>query len=250
MKLARREDGQGWIALIGGGEFSFEETESADAAWLGKTGEGEVAFLPTASGSVDYAKHFAVYLDEYFERGVRTAPVYRARDTRRKPTLDRLRNAAAVYIGGGVADRLLETVLDSPVAEALEGCLENGGVVVGIAAGAQALGARVRGLTGGRVLAGLGLLPHAIIDTNFDPGHDRRLRRLLETAGGDTVGFGIGAGSALLVGPDGTVEVLGEVHRLDRADAALERLAPTLDPSTLASPLRASSPEQARDDSV
>lgn len=230
MKLARRKDGHGWIVLVGGGEFSFEETESADAAWLGKTREGEIAFLPTASGSVDYAKHFAVYLDEYFERTVQTAPVYRARDTRRKPTLERLAGAAAVYIGGGVADRLLETVASTAVIDALESCLAADGVVVGIAAGAQALGTRVRSLTGGRAIDGLDFLPQAVVDTNFDPAHDRRLRRLLQqTAKSEngTVGFGIAAGGALLVGPDGSLEAVGDVYVLEVADGPLDRLETT-----------------------
>ena len=68
---------------MGGGEFSFEETELADASWLDKSPEGTVGFLPAASGSTDYGNHFAVYLDEYFERRVETVPIYRARDARR-----------------------------------------------------------------------------------------------------------------------------------------------------------------------
>ena len=227
MKLARRESGHGFIVLIGGGEFSFEETEAADAAWLGKTGDGSIVFLPTASGSVDYAKHFAVYLDEYFERTIEPVPVYRSRDTRRRPNLERLASAAAVYIGGGVADRLLETVSDTPVAASLRACLAAGGVVVGIAAGAQALGRYTRSLTGGRVLDGLGFLDDTIVDTNFDPAHDRRLRRLLAQKGG--IGLGITPGSAVLVAPDGTLEVIGTAYRVDDSESPLLRLEASAD---------------------
>ncbi len=69
MRLAGRP-GAGWIALIGGGEFSFGETEIADGAWLDKTPPGSVGFLPAASGSTEYGTHFATYLRESAGRDV------------------------------------------------------------------------------------------------------------------------------------------------------------------------------------
>ena len=47
--IPERIDGSGWLVLIGGGEFSFEETEQADAAWLGKLSD---ITLDTANGGV------------------------------------------------------------------------------------------------------------------------------------------------------------------------------------------------------
>ena len=129
----RRIEGQGWLALLGGGEFSFEETEEADRAWLAKAGAGPVAFLPTASGSEDYGRHFAVYLDEYFERPCETVPVYRSRDARRGRNAEKISAAAAVYLGGGVPETLLETLSGSAALEALAGKLASGGVVAAIA---------------------------------------------------------------------------------------------------------------------
>ncbi len=43
-------------------------------------------------------------------------------------------------------------------------------------------------------MTGLGWLPGTVIETNFSPAHDRRLRELLEAPGID-VGLGIAAGS-------------------------------------------------------
>lgn len=67
--MFERVEGDGWLALIGGGEFSFGETLAADQAWLAKTAPGPVGFLPTASGSADYPRHFTDYLDEEHEIG-------------------------------------------------------------------------------------------------------------------------------------------------------------------------------------
>ncbi len=213
----------GWLALLGGGEFTFGETEEADRVWLEKCPAGPVGFLPAASGSIDYGKHFTVYMKEAFEREVEIIPVYRDRDARRGKNCERIRDCAAIYLGGGVADHLIEALAGSPAREALAAKLESGGVVVAIAAAAQACGVEVRSVTGGRMIPGLGLLPGAVIETNFDPGHDRRLRKLLEGTAG-AFGLGIPAGGALLLGPAGTFEAVGTVFRLTGSEGDLEPL--------------------------
>ena len=223
MTPLRRIAGAGWLALLGGGEFSFGETLDADRAWLAKAAPGPVGFLPTASGSVDYAQHFGDYLDEEFDRELAVIPIYRARDARRARNLERIAEAPAIYVGGGVADNLLETLIDSPAREALADRLRSGGLVAAIAAGAQALGSTVRALRGG-ALAGLGWLPGTAIETNFTPAHDRRLRELLEQPGVD-LGLGLSAGSGLLLGPDGETEIVGTVFKIDGADGDIEPLA-------------------------
>ena len=64
----RRLPGDGWLVLLGGGEFSFGETLLADRAWLDRAPDGPIGFLPTASGSDDYGRHLAAYFAETFER--------------------------------------------------------------------------------------------------------------------------------------------------------------------------------------
>lgn len=213
----------GWLALLGGGEFTFGETEEADRAWLEKCPAGPVGFVPAASGSIDYGKHFTVYMKEVFEREVEVIPIYRDRDARRGRNCERIRDCAAVYLGGGVADHLIEAVAGSPAQAALQEKLDSGGLVVAIAAAAQACGAEVRSVAGGRMIPGLGLLPGGVIETNFDPGHDRRLRKLLEGTAG-AFGLGIPAEGAILLGPGGTFEAVGTVFRLTGPDADLEPL--------------------------
>jgi cyanophycinase-like exopeptidase len=214
----------GLLALLGGGEFSFGETLDADRAWLERAPPGPVGFVPAASGSADYPRHFADYLESTSGRAVETIPIYRERDGRRARNADRIRACAAVYLGGGVADHLLDALPPGLCRAALAEKPRAGGVVVAIAAAAQACGARCRSVFAGRPLDGLGLAPRLAIETNFDPAHDRRLRRLLADSPG-LQGVGLAAGSALLLAPDGSFEAVGSVFTLAEPEADLVPLA-------------------------
>src|SRR4051794_10169212 len=212
---------RGWLALLGGGEFSFGETEEADQAWIERTPPGPVGFIPAASGSNDYPRHFAEYLKEEFDREVEIIPIYREGDGRRGGNAERIRDVAAVYIGGGVADHLLDAVRDTPAAEALARKIAEGGTVVAIAAAAQCAGRFARSIFKGDLIPGFGWLPDGVVEPNFDPGHDRRLRKMLAGTG-VSWGLGLPAGSAVLLGPDGVVELVGEVFRIEGTEGDIE----------------------------
>ncbi len=212
--------GEGTLALIGGGEFSFGDTALVDGLWEERAEEGPVGFVPAASGSSEYAEHFATYLDAAFERRVEMLPIYRQRDARRGKNAARIGECAAVYIGGGIADQLIEAFTGSPALAALEDRLRTGGVIVAIAAAAQAFGAVTRSLRGDRMIEGFGWLDKTAIEANFDPAHDRRLRRLLEEPGIDR-GLGLPAGSALFFRPGGDPSAVGPVLELQGPEADL-----------------------------
>lgn len=215
--------GRGWLALIGGGEFSFGETEEADQAWIERTPPGPVGFIPAAAGSNDYPRHFAEYLKAEFDREVEIIPIYRERDGRRGRNSERIRDVAAIYVGGGVADHLLDAIRETPAAEALALKLAEGGIVVAIAAAAQCAGRFARSIFRGDLIPGFGWLPDGVVEPNFDPGHDRRLRKMLAGPG---VGFGLGlpAGSAVLLGPEGEAAVVGTAFRIEGVDGDVEVL--------------------------
>ncbi|HEV8631925.1 MAG TPA: Type 1 glutamine amidotransferase-like domain-containing protein [Thermoanaerobaculia bacterium] len=227
-----RPPGGGWLALLGGGEFSFGETLDADRAWIDRTPAGPISFLPAASGSVDYPQHFGAYLRETFARELETLPVYRGRDARREKNAQRVAEVAAIYLGGGVPDHLLEAIAGTPVATALEQRLAGGGTVAAIAAAAQCLGTYARSIFGGEVIAGLGWLAGGVLEPNFDPEHDRRLRQLMRQPG-VRWGVGIPAGAALLLGPDGAMEVIDQLYVLGSADGDYTVLEEEDDPSHL-----------------
>jgi cyanophycinase-like exopeptidase len=211
----------GWLALLGGGELTFGETEEADQAWIEHAPPGPVGFIPAASGSNDYPRHFAEYLKEEFDREVEIIPIYRERDGRRGRNSERIRDVAAVYLGGGVTDHLLDAIRDTPAAEALARKLAEGGGVAAIAAAAQCAGKFARSIFKGDLIPGFGWLPDGVVEPNFDPGHDRRLRKMLVGAG-VRYGFGIPAESAVLLGPDGAVETVGTVFRIEGAEGDVE----------------------------
>jgi hypothetical protein len=215
-----RIPGNGWLVLLGGGEFSFGDTVDADFVWLDKVPPGPIGFIPAASGSNDYAKHFGDYMREQFDREL---PIYRPRDGRRGRNAERIAEVPAVYIGGGVTDHLLEAIVETPAADALTRKIQEGGVVVTIAAASQTAGRVVRSIAPGKTLPGFGWLPEGVVEPNFDPGHDRRLRRLL-AAEGVRWGLGIPAESAILFGPEGAMEVVGTAFRVVGTNGDLEVL--------------------------
>jgi cyanophycinase-like exopeptidase len=217
----RRLPGDGWLVLLGGGEFSFGETLIADRAWLGRAPEGPIGFLPTASGSDDYGRHLAAYFAETFDRRMETVPIYRSRDARRAKNLERIDRCGTIYLGGGVTDELLEVLGESPALERIAAKLGAGGMVVAIAAAAQAVGRVARSLEAGATVGGLGWLPDGAVEPNFDPGHDRRLRQLM-TSPGVARGLGLAAGSALLLGPAEQAELVGSGFLLDDVDGDLQ----------------------------
>jgi cyanophycinase-like exopeptidase len=218
-----RPPGGGWLALLGGGEFSFGETLDADHAWIEKTPPGTVGFLPAASGSTDYPQLFATYLRESFARELETLPVYRARDGRREKNAERVGEVAGVYIGGGVPDHLIEAIGSTPFATALEQRLMSGGTVVAIAAAAQCMGVIARSVFGGNAVTALGWLEGGVVEPNFDPEHDRRLRQMMRQPG-VRWGVGIPAGAALLLGPDGAMEVVDQIYVLGSPDGEYSTL--------------------------
>ncbi|HVR96955.1 MAG TPA: Type 1 glutamine amidotransferase-like domain-containing protein [Thermoanaerobaculia bacterium] len=214
---------RGWLALVGGGEFSYDETLDADRAWVEKLPPGPIGFIPAAAGSNDYPRHFGEYMQEAFGREVEIIPIYRSRDGRRGRNSERIRDVAAVYLGGGVTDHLLEAIQETPAAEALAAKVRDGGMVVAIAAAAQAAGRVARSIFRGELIPGFGWLPDGVVEPNFEPEHDRRLRKML-AAPGVRWGLGIPAGSAVLFGPGGVLEAVGTLFRLRDPDGDLEVL--------------------------
>ena len=205
-----RIPGTGWLALLGGGEFSFGETVDADRpGWRrrrrGRSGSSRrqrVGRLsPPLRGVHDGSVRARAGDHPHLPLAGRPAGPERRADPRTVP---------AVYIGGGVTDHLLE---------ALAGDAGRGG------AGPEDRGAagwwwrspprprlpggwRGASLRGGPI-PGFGWLPDGVVEPNFDPGHDRRLRKLLAAAGSRAGAWASRPGRRCCSGPEGPVEVVG-----------------------------------------
>jgi cyanophycinase-like exopeptidase len=200
------------LALIGGGEFSFGDTREIDALLLAKMPADRrmIAFLPTASGSAEYAAHIGKYfreLDPSVE--VVNVPIYRGRDARRQKSLNAILAAGMVYLGGGVTNSLLETIRESAAEMALRDAAANGAVIAAIGAAASCFGAHARDMRGGSALPGLGWLANTVVDTGFDPQNDVTLRRLMSLPAVE-LGLGIPPKTAIFLNAEGEGEIVGE----------------------------------------
>jgi cyanophycinase-like exopeptidase len=201
------------LVLIGGGEFSFGETRAVDEFLVSSIPHGNpaVAFLPTASGSSEYAAHFGKYLQE-IRAGleVGNVPIYRGRDNRRQRNLNSLLSAGLIYLGGGVTNQLLDTIRESPAEIALREAAAGGAVVAAIGAAASCFGSWTRDmLRGGGPVPGLAWLRNVAVETGFSPENDVPLRRLMSIPEVE-VGIGIPVGTALAIRGDGTARVIGD----------------------------------------
>ena len=201
------------LVLIGGGEFSFGETRAIDEFLIrGMPAERRtVAFLPTASGSAEYAAHLGKYFKE-IDPSIETVnvPVYRGRDNRRQKNLAAIAAAGMVYLGGGMTNNLLATLRDSPVDVAMREAAANGAVIAAIGAAAACFGKYARDMRGvAGALDGLHWLAGAVVDTSFDPQHDEGLRRLLSMPDAG-IGIGIPPKTAVAIRSAGETEIVGE----------------------------------------
>jgi len=204
------------VVLIGGGEFSFGETREIDEYLLAKmpAGRRTVAFLPTASGSAEYAGHIGKYFQE-IAPDVETinVPIYRGRDNRRQKNLNLILSAGLIYLGGGVTNSLLATLRESAAEIALREAAANGAVIAAIGAAASSFGTYARDMRPGIVSAGtipaLAWLANTVVDTGFTAENDTALRRLMSMPDVE-LGLGIPAGTAVAIRSDGAATILGE----------------------------------------
>jgi len=199
------------VVLIGGGEFSFGETREIDEFLVAQmpADRRRIAFLPTASGSAEYAQHLGKYFHE-IDGSVETinVPVYRGRDNRRQKNIDMIFGAGMIYLGGGVTNNLLETLRGSPAELALRDAAANGAVVAAIGAAASSFGAHARDMRAGGALDGLGWFQNTVLDAGFDAANDTTLRRLMSLPDVET-GVGIPTRTAIAVEGGGSTRVIG-----------------------------------------
>lgn len=200
------------LVLIGGGEFSFGETREIDEFLLRNmpADRKTIAFLPTASGSAEYATHLGNYFKQ-IDSSVDTVnvPIYRGRDVRRGKNLNQLRAAGMIYLGGGVTNTLLTTLRESPAEMAMRDAAASGTIIAAIGAAAASFGVHARDMhSPAAALPALGWIDQTAIETAFDPQDDTMLRRLLSLPD-VTLGIGIPPKTAIAIHTDGSTTILG-----------------------------------------
>lgn len=200
------------LVLIGGGEFSFGETREIDEMLLRAmpADRRTIAFLPTASGSAEYATHIGKHFQS-IDPKVETIniPIYRGRDSRRGKNLSQLLSAGMIYFGGGVTNQLVETLRESPADMAIRDAAAGGTIIAAIGASAASFGTHARDMRGsGSALPALGWLGHTVVDAPFDAQNDTMLRRLMSIPE-TQLGIGIPPKTALAIRAGGEAEIIG-----------------------------------------
>jgi cyanophycinase-like exopeptidase len=138
----------GPIALVGSGEF-LPAMNEIDAALLAATGRRRprVAILPTASwpdGEDVFRRWASMGVDHFTALGAEVEPVLvRDRfDAEDEAHVQAVGEADVIYLSGGKPGHLTDTLVGSPVGDALLAAHRRGATIAGCSAGAMTLAAR------------------------------------------------------------------------------------------------------------
>ncbi len=208
--LLQWPDGEGWLVLLGGGEYHAGDTTAVDRRVIGLAdADLPLAFVPVASGSAEYGEGLVGHYAELGGPPGYVVPLYDRVAAQERSTLRRLAGAGIIYLGGGDTRKLVETLQGTVALQAIQAAFVAGAVVVGISAGAAALGS-LAPLPGGQgeLIPAWNWLDKAVIMPHLDDERADRLRSALLAHPGH-YGAGIPNGTALALGPEGQVEQWG-----------------------------------------
>ncbi len=228
----------GHLVLIGGGERPGYLMERI--AELAGGGEGRWLVVPLANPEPDEAGPALQAALEQAGAGRVEVLSLAGPDADSWEARARVDQASGIFFAGGDQARLAAALRGTELLERIRELYSRGGVVAGTSAGATAIGAwmvtgasvpnqdpdrAVGTIRAGSVAVepGLGLLEGVIVDQHFITRrrHNRLLTALLERP--RLLAVGIDEATAVVVGPAGRFEVLGEglvaVYDLSRAGA-------------------------------
>ena len=223
----------GTLALVGAGEF-LDTMSSVDQALLALAGGTRVAVLPTASapdGPGVPERWAQMGIDHFNRLGAQTDAVMALdRAACADPALAaRVRAANLVYFSGGKPDYLYNTLVDTPVWDAVKEVLARGGVLAGCSAGAMMLGAylpvfsRRMGMPSiGKWQNGFAFVPDAIIAPHYNQFPEVFSGAMFSGRPAGTFLIGVDADTAL-VESNSTWRVLGARRVTLRRDSTTER---------------------------
>jgi cyanophycinase-like exopeptidase len=210
----------GPIALVGSGEF-LPAMNDIDAALLAATGRRRprVAILPTASwpdGEEVFRRWASMGVDHFTALGAEVEPVLvRDRfDAEDEAHVQAIGEADLVYLSGGKPGHLTDTLVGSPVGDALIAAHRRGATIAGCSAGAMTLAARHWDLRRRRLFwplrwrDGLGLVPRGTVIPHYDAFPEPMTAMIVLQTPRTLVTLGIDEETAA-VGRDGSWQVQG-----------------------------------------
>ncbi len=210
--------GMGWMVLGGGGSWRADETGDVDAAALGWADLARpLAVVPAAGMSTREAEALLDYYSDLGGPHGYVVPIFDAGGAQLRDNCALLEEAGLIYLGDGPdTPGLVRALRPSPALDAMALAFEAGAVILGMGAGAAALGAWVGDAgqhgpddEGDEPEPGLGWVPHVIVAPRFRGAQASHGLRHLLNLKPNCLGLGIPEGTALGLGPSGGVETVG-----------------------------------------
>ena len=213
-------DGEGWLVLLGGGDWRRGETDQVDAQLLSVANLDRPMIVLTGGGRSSEAE---AILDHYTQMGgpggeafalsayADSASSYRQLDA--PEVLMLIQEAGIIYLGGDDPIALVANLHESlALRHIVEGYSNLQGLtLIGAGTGAAALGRWVFTPEPSYEQAlGLGFVMNAVVVPHFTATENSPILRALPRFGDDLLGLGIPNSTALALGPQGQLEIWGE----------------------------------------
>lgn len=199
----------GYLALVGGGEFTDGCTFDRDL--IEASGAQEVVVVP-AGAAFENPTHVIERATAWFESlgiSVKSVPVLTRGDGLVEENLQAVRTARFVYLPGGSPMHLRSVLKDSPFYDALLAMHADGGVLVGSGAGADVLCDPMVDTRGGAFTVGLGLVPGLAVIPRVNQWSHEKVQRTVELAPRGIAVVGIPEATALIRDPHGRWSTAG-----------------------------------------
>jgi hypothetical protein len=192
--------GMGWIVLSGGADAGGEIRA---AALRRAKASGGVAYIGFNEDSAD------AILDDMDDLGAPTGYLVNVVTEDDDTIRQQIEEASVIVLDDSVTPDEWRSSLLGTAIEAIQSALSRGAVLLAEGSGAEALG----GFTindHGQLTQGLGCIANTLILTDTTSLADSEVARAILDAQPDALVLGIGVGSAVALGGDGSLEVLGE----------------------------------------
>jgi cyanophycinase len=194
----------GWLALVGGGEWT--EGCTFDQTLLDAAGTDEVVVLPTGS-AYENPQRLVDAATTWFESlgaKVRVGEIYTRADAMLDANVAAVRGARFVYLAGASPMHLRSVLKDSPVYDEIESSWRAGGVVAGTNAGADVLCDPMVDSRGGAFTVGLGLVSNLAVIPRANTWSVEKVHRTVELAPAGIDLVAVPEQTAIVRTPDGT----------------------------------------------
>jgi cyanophycinase len=204
---------------IGGAEDKFRE-RAILSTFLTLAGrhDARIVIIPTASSIESAGERYKAIFLEFGARTAHIAYLHDRAHANDPACLDIFEDATGIFMTGGNQLRLSTKLGGTLIEKAIKKRWKAGATIAGTSAGASILSSHMVafGTSGptprqrmAQMVAGFGLVDHAVIDQHFRQ-RDRTGRLLsLIAASPRLLGVGVDEDTAALFGPDGSIDVIG-----------------------------------------